>query len=98
MCGFVAIEIIGLNKIDLMNPGEIERKRRVLTEVSTSPVLTLSGEQGDNVMEILRALITEISQCRLDTGQPPLHRHTAEERQGIEAGDDEPVTTSGWKP
>ena len=92
------VEIIGLNKIDLMNPGEIERKRRVLTEVTSSPVLTLSGEQGDNVMEILRALITEITQCRYDAGQPPLHRHTSEDRQGIETDvDDEPVT-SDWKP
>jgi GTP-binding protein len=92
------VEIIGLNKIDLMSPGEIERKRRVLTDITNSPVLTLSGEQGDNVMEILRELITEIGQCRLDAGQPPLHRHSAEERQGIEAGEDEPIASTTWKP
>jgi GTP-binding protein len=91
------VEIIGLNKIDLMNQGEVERKRRVLTEVSGADVLTLSGEQGDNVMDVLRALVTEISQCRLRAGQPALHRHTPEERQGIEAINDGAIA-SDWKP
>ena len=92
------VEIIGLNKTDLMNQGEIERKRRVLTEASGAEVMTLSAEQGDNVMDVLRTLITEITQCRLDANQPPLHRHSSEERKGIEAEADEIVRSGDWKP
>ena len=92
------VEIIGLNKTDLMNPGEIERKRRVLTEISGDVVMTLSGEQGEGVMEILRTLISEITQCRLRAGQPALHRHTSEDRQGIETTITDEVAQSDWKP
>ena len=60
------LEIIGLNKADLMSPGDMERKRRALAEVAGVNAMMLSGEQGDGVTEVLRAVASALQQFRAE--------------------------------
>ncbi len=56
--------ILGLNKIDALTDEEIAEKRAALEEASGGRVYPLSGVTGKGVIEVLRALWTEISaQC-----------------------------------
>ena len=51
-------EVIGLNKIDAIDPDEIDEKRRSLARAANNhaPVLALSGVSGAGVTEVLAAL------------------------------------------
>jgi GTP-binding protein len=59
-------EIIGLNKIDAIEPAEVERKRRALARATRpgTPVLPLSGVSGAGVPEVLGALAKTIDAAR----------------------------------
>ena len=62
-------EVLVLNKSDLMSPGDTERKRRAVAEVSGVNAMMMSGEQGDNVESVLRALAAALAQWRAE--HPP---------------------------
>ncbi len=62
-------EVLVLNKIDLMSPGDMERKRRAVAEVSGVHAMLMSGEQGEGVDDVLRALAATLAQWRRD--HPP---------------------------
>jgi GTP-binding protein len=92
------IEIVGLNKADLMSPGDMERKRRALVEGAGVHAMMLSGAQGDGVMEILRAVAAALAQSRAETPsaiQADAAAVRAQERR--EQPDDLP-TERGWAP
>src|SRR5262249_15626237 len=63
------LEIIGLNKVDLMSPGDMERKRRALLEVTGVQAMLLSGEQGEGVTEVLRVCAAALAHARAE--KPP---------------------------
>ena len=91
-------EIIGLNKVDLMSSGDMERKRRVLAELAGVTALPLSGEQGVGITEVLRALAKAIEEVRREN---PLPYHadpqSVREIEGL-ADEDAPPTSKGWSP
>jgi GTP-binding protein len=64
-------EIIGLNKIDAIDPEEVEKKRRALIRAAgkDTPVLALSGVSGAGVPEVLAALYHAIEAARAETGE-----------------------------
>ena len=59
-------EIVGLNKIDALEPAEIEQKRRALARAAGpgSKVLPLSGVSGAGVAQVLGALAATIASAR----------------------------------
>jgi len=59
-------EIVGLNKIDAIDPADLEKKHRALARAVRrgTPVLPLSGVSGAGVPEILRALAAAIDKAR----------------------------------
>jgi len=59
-------EIVGLNKIDVLDPEEVAEKRRALARVAGkgTPVLALSGVSGAGVPEVLGALWQAIQDAR----------------------------------
>ena len=91
-------EIIGLNKVDLMNSSDMERKRRMLADLTGVVSLPLSGEQGVGLTEILRALVKAIGDVR--RANPTVHHADPEAVRALERQDepDEPPTTRGWAP
>ncbi len=61
--------VIGLNKADALDDDEIAEKRAALEEASGARVYVLSGATGKGVIEVLRALWTEISAQRAEAAQ-----------------------------
>jgi GTPase len=59
-------EIVGLNKIDAIDPAEVEKKRRALTRAARpgTPVLPLSGVSGAGLQPLLGALVQAIREVR----------------------------------
>jgi len=92
------LEIVGLNKIDLMSPGDMERKRRALLEVAGVNAMLLSGEQGDGVTDVLRTLLAALNQCRLE-GPRLVHSDpdAVRAQEAREEPEDLP-TERGWAP
>lgn len=64
-------EIIGLNKIDALDPGEIDEKRRAVARAAGggAQVLTLSGVSGAGVAKVLAALFAAIEAARENAGE-----------------------------
>src|SRR5947209_15361415 len=64
-------EIIGLNKLDAIDPDEVEKKRRALARAAGkgTPVLALSGVSGAGVPEVLAALYSAIEAARAEAGE-----------------------------
>jgi len=64
-------EIIGLNKIDAIDPAEVDKKRRALSRAAGrgTPVLALSGVSGAGVPEVLAALYAAIESARAEAGE-----------------------------
>ena len=64
-------EIIGLNKIDAIDPDEVEKKRRALARAAGkgTPVLALSGVSGAGVPQVLAALYAAIEAARAEAGE-----------------------------
>jgi hypothetical protein len=81
-----------------MNSGDMERKRRVLADISGAIVLPLSGEQGVGLTEVLRSLLKSITEAR--TASPPAFHADPEAVRALERdGDqDSPPTVRGWAP
>lgn len=92
-------EVIGLNKVDLMSSGDMERKRRVLAELAGVTALPLSGEQGLGLTEVLRALVHAIAEARREN-PPPFHAdpEAVRELERQQDPDDAPPTERGWAP
>jgi len=92
------VEVLCLNKSDLMSPGDMERKRRALAEVSGVDAMMMSGEQGDGVNEVLRTLAAALAYCRRD--QPALYDSDPEAVRAQERREDpeELPTERGWAP
>jgi GTP-binding protein len=91
-------EVLVLNKVDLMSPGDMERKRRAVAEVAGVNVMFMSGEQGDGVTEVLRAITAALAQWRRDNrpavvADPNVVRaqERREEPEGL-------PTEGGWAP
>jgi GTP-binding protein len=63
-------EVIGLNKIDAIDPDEVEAKCRALTRAARpgTPVLPLSGVSGAGVQAVLGAAIAAIEEARVEAG------------------------------
>ena len=59
-------EIVGLNKIDAIDPDEVEKKRRALARAAGkgTPVLALSGVSGAGVPEVIAVLDAAIETAR----------------------------------
>ena len=60
--------ILGLNKIDALDPEELEEKVAALEAASGRRVYRLSGVTGQGVPQVLRALWAEISERRDEAG------------------------------
>ena len=91
-------EIVGLNKVDLMSSGDMERKRRVLSELSGVTPLPLSGEQGVGLTEVLRALARTIEEVRRENPPPYLADPQSVRETEALGEDDAPPTSKGWSP
>src|SRR5215468_6260757 len=61
-------EIIGLNKIDALDPDEVAKKRRALVRTAGkgTQVMPLSGVSGEGLPELLDAVLTAIDAARTD--------------------------------
>ena len=61
-------EIVGLNKIDAIDPAEVARKCRALARAARrgTPVLPLSGVSGAGLQPLLGALVAAIAQARTE--------------------------------
>ena len=62
-------EVVGLNKIDAIDPDEVEQKCRALSRAARpgTPVLALSGVSGAGVQQVLGALLATIDEARAET-------------------------------
>jgi GTP-binding protein len=92
------LEILVLNKADLMNSGDVERKRRALAEVAGVNAMMMSGEQGEGVNEVLREIAVALAYHRRDN--PNAFRSDPDGVRAIER-QDEPdglPTDRGWAP
>ena len=91
-------EVVGLNKIDLMSSGDMERKRRALAEIAGVIALPLSGEQGVGLTEILRELAAAIADARREN--PSAHLADPEAVRALERQEEPegPPTDRGWSP
>ena len=91
-------EVVGLNKIDLMSSGDMERKRRALAEIAGVVALPLSGEQGVGLTEILRELAAAIADARREN--PPAYHADPEAVRALERQEEPegPPTERGWSP
>src|SRR5438067_5755700 len=63
-------EIVGINKIDAIDPAEVDAKRRALVRAARrgAPVLPLSGVSGAGLPELLGSLARTIEHVRSETG------------------------------
>jgi GTPase len=63
-------EVVGLNKIDAIDPDAVDEKCRALARAVRpgTPVLPLSGVSGAGVIEVLGAVHAAIEEARAETG------------------------------
>ena len=59
-------EILVLNKSDAMSPRELSARRAALSKASGKPVYVASGVSRDGVPEILRLLMTIVTEARVE--------------------------------
>ncbi len=79
-------EIIGLNKIDALEPAAVKRRVAALAKASGATVLPLSGATGEGIEQVLYALLKPIEERR------EREREAARTDRIAETGSD------GWKP
>lgn len=67
-------EVVGLNKIDAIDPDEVEAKCRALAAAARpgTPVLPLSGVSGAGVHQVLGALLAAIDEARSEADRASL--------------------------
>jgi GTPase len=65
-------EVIGLNKIDAIDPDDVEKKRRALARAVRpgTPVLPLSGVSGEGLQAVLGAVLAAIAEARAEPAEP----------------------------
>jgi GTPase len=61
------IEIVGLNKIDAVDPDELKKQKDRLKRAAKKTPLLLSGATGPGVKEVLRALVAVIGDKQVTT-------------------------------
>ena len=63
-------EVVGLNKIDAIDPEAVEEKCRALARVARpgTPVLPLSGVSGAGIAPVLGAVLAAIESARAEAG------------------------------
>jgi GTP-binding protein len=69
-------EIVALNKIDALPPGELEMKLKALAKASKAKVMTVSGATGQGVEAILYATLAAIDAAkaeRTEAARPKTH-------------------------
>jgi len=81
-----------------MSPGDMERKRRALAEVSGIDAMMMSGEQGEGVTEVLQTLAAALAYCRSD--KPAAYQADPAAVRAQERRDEpeELPTERGWAP
>ena len=57
-------EIVALNKVDALTPGELTKKKAALEKACGHKVHVISGVSGEGVPTVLRAMVKEISAAR----------------------------------
>jgi 50S ribosomal subunit-associated GTPase HflX len=62
-------EILALNKTDAIAPADLAKKKAALEKASGGKVYLLSGVAGRGVLDVLRALMREIAQARLERAE-----------------------------
>jgi len=92
------VEVLCLNKSDLMSPGDMERKRRALAEVSGIDAMMMSGEQGEGVTEVLQTLAAALAYCRTDKPAAYQADPAAVRAQERREEPEELPTERGWAP
>jgi GTP-binding protein len=90
-------EVLVLNKTDLMGPGDMERRRRAIAEVAGVTAMLMSGEQGEGVEDVLRALAAALAQWRREH-QPTYLADTEAVRAQEREQRPELPTERGWAP
>ena len=82
-------EIVALNKIDALTPGELAKRKAALEKACGHKVQLLSGVSGEGIPTVLRAMAREISRARTeraqlrDYGRPAPVPRTRAERQSV---------------
>ncbi|HTH96677.1 MAG TPA: GTPase ObgE [Stellaceae bacterium] len=82
-------EIIGLNKIDAVDPEEVKAKLSKLRRAARRPVLALSGATGKGVQPVVAALLSKVK-------DGPLGKIDGMTEEGEELDGTAPATT--WHP
>jgi GTP-binding protein len=92
------LEVLVLNKADLMTSGDVERKRRALAEVSGVNAMMMSGELGEGINEVLREIALALAYHRRDN--PGTFRSDPDGVRQLERQDDTEglPTERGWTP
>lgn len=57
-------EIIALNKIDVLDEAEIEKRKKALKKLSKKEVFAISGVTGAGITDVLRALMKKVDEFR----------------------------------
>lgn len=91
-------EVLVLNKSDLMSPGDMERKRRAVAEVAGVNAMLMSGEQGDGVDDVLRALSAALTQWRREHPPTVIADTEAVRAQELREEPERLPTERGWAP
>lgn len=79
-------EIVGLNKADAIPDDDIAEKKRILEELTDSPVFVFSGVTGKGVKEVVRALADLVAR-----------RRTSDEGKNDDEGENA-ATAEAWSP
>jgi len=82
-------EIVALNKVDAIAPGDLAKKRAQLEKACGHKVHVISGVSGEGINTVLRAMVREINQRRMyraeqaELGLRPQAPRTRSERQSV---------------
>jgi GTP-binding protein len=82
-------EIVALNKVDAIPEKDLAKKKAALEKACGHKVHVISGVSGEGIQTVLRAMVREINQRRLeraqerDYGRPALRPRTRAERQSV---------------
>tara|TARA_R110002073_G_scaffold129178_2_gene275502 strand:+ start:398 stop:1474 length:1077 start_codon:yes stop_codon:yes gene_type:complete len=84
-------EIIALNKIDALDDELVQMLTDELSQVTSSPIMPISGVTGDGVTEMLRALLKNVEKVRK-------MERTHQQQEDMTSKDEEEVKSEPWSP
>ena len=84
-------EIIALNKIDALDDELVQMLTDELSQVTSSPIMPISGVTGDGVTEMLRALLKNVEKVRK-------MERTHQQQEDMTSRDEEEVKSEPWSP